>query len=33
MRALVFADRLGAELEPLTEKLSVPLLPVGGKEC
>ena len=32
MRALVFADRLGAELEPLTEKLSVPLLPVAGKE-
>ncbi len=32
MRALVFADRLGAELEPLTEKLAVPLLPVAGKE-
>ena len=32
MRALVFADRLGAELEPLTEKMSVPLLPVAGKE-
>jgi len=32
MRALVFADRLGAELQPLTEKLSVPLLPVAGKE-
>ena len=32
MRALVFADRLGAELEPLTEKLAVPLLPIAGKE-
>jgi len=32
MRALVFADRIGAELEPLTEKLAVPLLPVTGKE-
>jgi len=32
MRALVFADRLGAELAPLTETLSVPLLPVAGKE-
>lgn len=32
MRALVFADRLGAELDPLTEKMSVPLLPVAGKE-
>jgi mannose-1-phosphate guanylyltransferase/phosphomannomutase len=32
MRALVFADRIGAELEPLTEKLAVPLLPVSGKE-
>ena len=32
MRALVFADRLGAELEPLTEKLAVPLLPLAGKE-
>jgi NDP-sugar pyrophosphorylase family protein len=32
MRALVFADRLGAELEPLTEKLTVPLLPIAGKE-
>ena len=32
MRALVFADRLGVELEPLTEKLAVPLLPIAGKE-
>jgi NDP-sugar pyrophosphorylase family protein len=32
MRALVFADRIGAELLPLTEKLAVPLLPVTGKE-
>ncbi len=32
MRALVFADRLGSELKPLTEKLSVPMLPVAGKE-
>ena len=32
MRALVFADRLGVELEPLTERLAVPLLPVAGKE-
>jgi len=32
MHALVFADRLGAELEPLTEKLTVPLLPIAGKE-
>ena len=32
MRALVFADRLGAELDPLTEKLAVPMLPVAGKE-
>lgn len=32
MRALVFADRLGVELDPLTEKLAVPLLPVAGKE-
>ena len=32
MRALVFADRLGSRLEPLTEKLAVPLLPVAGKE-
>ena len=32
MHALVFADRLGSELEPLTEKLSVPMLPVVGKE-
>lgn len=32
MRALVFADRIGAELEPLTESLAVPVLPVAGKE-
>jgi NDP-sugar pyrophosphorylase family protein len=32
MRALVFADRIGADLKPLTEKWSVPLLPVTGKE-
>lgn len=32
MRALVFADRLGLELDPLTERLAVPLLPVAGKE-
>ena len=32
MRALVFADRLGVELDPLTAVLSVPLLPVVGKE-
>lgn len=32
MRALVLADRLGAELAPLTDKLPVPLLPVAGKE-
>ena len=32
MRALVFADRVGAELEPLTERLAVPMLPVVGKE-
>jgi mannose-1-phosphate guanylyltransferase/phosphomannomutase len=32
MRALIFADRIGAELEPLTGKLAVPLLPVAGKE-
>jgi NDP-sugar pyrophosphorylase family protein len=32
MRALVFADRLGAELAPLTDTRSVPLLPVAGKE-
>lgn len=32
LRALVFADRLGDELQPLTETLSVPLLPVVGKE-
>jgi len=32
MRALVFADRIGGELGPLTEKSAVPLLPVSGKE-
>ena len=32
MRALIFADRIGAELAPLTDKLAVPLLPVAGKE-
>jgi NDP-sugar pyrophosphorylase family protein len=32
MRALILADRLGSELEPLTEKTSVPLLPITGKE-
>ncbi|WP_295383859.1 NDP-sugar synthase [uncultured Thiodictyon sp.] len=32
MRALIFADRVGLELAPLTEKLAVPLLPVAGKE-
>jgi NDP-sugar pyrophosphorylase family protein len=32
MRALVFADRVGVELLPLTEKLAVPLLPVTGRE-
>jgi len=32
MRALILADRLGSELEPLTEQTSVPLLPVVGKE-
>jgi NDP-sugar pyrophosphorylase family protein len=32
MRALVFVDRLGAELAPLTQKLAVGLLPVAGKE-
>lgn len=32
MRALIFADRLGAELDPLSERLAVPLLPVSGKE-
>lgn len=31
-RALIFADRLGAELRPLTATLSVALLPVVGKE-
>ena len=32
MRALVYADRMGSELAPLTEKSSLPLLPVAGKE-
>jgi NDP-sugar pyrophosphorylase family protein len=32
MRALVFADRQGVELAPLTENLPVALLPVAGKE-
>jgi NDP-sugar pyrophosphorylase family protein len=32
MRALILADRLGSELEPITEKTSVPLLPITGKE-
>jgi len=32
MRALVFADRLGLELAPLTNKVAVALLPVTGKE-
>jgi NDP-sugar pyrophosphorylase family protein len=32
MRALIFADRLGVELDPLTAQWSVPLLPVAGKE-
>ena len=32
MRALVFADRQGAELAPLTENLPLALLPLGGKE-
>jgi NDP-sugar pyrophosphorylase family protein len=32
MRALIFADRLGSELAPLTEETSVPLLPIAGKE-
>ncbi len=32
MRALVFADRLGIELDPLTRTVAVPLLPVTGKE-
>lgn len=32
MHALVFADRLGAELDPLCERLAVPLLPILGKE-
>ncbi|WP_213460066.1 sugar phosphate nucleotidyltransferase [Thiocapsa sp.] len=30
-QAVLFADRLGAELEPLTERTSVALLPVAGK--
>lgn len=32
MRALVFADRQGTELAPLTENLPLALLPVVGKE-
>jgi NDP-sugar pyrophosphorylase family protein len=32
MHALVFVDRLGAELMPLTQKLAVALLPIAGKE-
>jgi mannose-1-phosphate guanylyltransferase / phosphomannomutase len=32
MRALIFADRLGVELDPLSAILSVPLLPIVGKE-
>ena len=31
MKAIVFADRLGQELTPLTEKTSVALLPVVSK--
>lgn len=31
MRVLIFADRLGRELEPLTERTCVALLPVVGK--
>jgi len=31
MQALIFADRLGRELEPLTERTCVALLPVVGK--
>jgi NDP-sugar pyrophosphorylase family protein len=32
MRALVFADRIGTGLAPLTDALPVPLLPVAGTE-
>ena len=32
MRALIFADRIGVELQPLTEKKAVALLPIAGKE-
>ena len=31
MQALIFADRLGRELEPLTDRTCVALLPVVGK--
>ena len=31
MQALIFADRLGRELQPLTERTAVALLPVVGK--
>ena len=31
MHALIFADRLGRELEPLTERTCAALLPVVGK--
>lgn len=32
MRAVVFADRLGEELLPVTKKFSVAMLPIAGKE-
>ena len=32
MRAIVFADRLGEELLPVTKKFSVAMLPIAGKE-
>ena len=31
MQALIFADRLGRELEPLTDRTCAALLPVLGK--
>ena len=31
MQALIFADRLGRELEPLTDRTCVALLPIVGK--
>ena len=31
MQVLIFADRLGQELQPLTERTAVALLPVVGK--